>query len=552
MKITNVYIHNFRSIRDARLTLHDYTLIVGANNAGKSNLVDAIRCFYGAKYNADMDETRIAEGDGIDGDSFVEVWYEGTSQKAIEAFGLKLKNIRLRIRYYMKASSSNLSGKYIAVDVEGRQVSKSKPTKSLPEDIFGNVIYIPSISKPSDELRLTGQTAFKNLMGMVFDERFAEGKAYKKFSKAISGFSKEVKMNTRRTSSALAMVEQNIAAAIKGWGVDINLDFKPLSVSELVKSMLDFQLTDVTTKGVTDISRFGSGFQRFLIFQIMKVMGETRENPSRNKVVPRKQRLLLFEEPEAFLHPYQQDQLSRQLRHLSDSGCQVICTSHSPFFVNRKAEDLCGIVRVERTKGESKTYQLSNDDWEDLTSGEKFPEYLNVDEKEQTSYLDSFRYSLWLNGEQASLFFAKHVLLVEGSTEVALLSYLRDNNRLDLPEDTVVVNCLGKYNFHRFIKLLRKLHIDHAIMYDDDSLKSDNKQRAHQAAWNKFVEDNAAGAEPHVKTFPIKGDIEHYLGGTKIDGRGDTKPLLLIQLIKSDKSKNVEDFCRKVGELFQA
>ena len=46
MKLRRLCIHNFRSIIDAEIEVHDYTMIVGANNAGKSNVLAALRAFY--------------------------------------------------------------------------------------------------------------------------------------------------------------------------------------------------------------------------------------------------------------------------------------------------------------------------------------------------------------------------------------------------------------------------------------------------------------------------------------------------------------------------
>ncbi len=46
MKLRRLRIHNFRSIIDADIEMHDYTMIVGANNAGKSNVLVALRAFY--------------------------------------------------------------------------------------------------------------------------------------------------------------------------------------------------------------------------------------------------------------------------------------------------------------------------------------------------------------------------------------------------------------------------------------------------------------------------------------------------------------------------
>lgn len=46
MKAIAIKIHNFRTIADAEVSLLSYSLLVGANNSGKSNFIDAVRVFY--------------------------------------------------------------------------------------------------------------------------------------------------------------------------------------------------------------------------------------------------------------------------------------------------------------------------------------------------------------------------------------------------------------------------------------------------------------------------------------------------------------------------
>lgn len=42
MRIESIHIHNFRSIENECFVVEPYTLLVGANNAGKSAVIDAI------------------------------------------------------------------------------------------------------------------------------------------------------------------------------------------------------------------------------------------------------------------------------------------------------------------------------------------------------------------------------------------------------------------------------------------------------------------------------------------------------------------------------
>ena len=74
MKLRRLHIHNVRSIIDADIEVHDYTMIVGANNAGKSNMLAALRLFYDdIKWSADDVPKAVAPSDD---ESWVELRFE--------------------------------------------------------------------------------------------------------------------------------------------------------------------------------------------------------------------------------------------------------------------------------------------------------------------------------------------------------------------------------------------------------------------------------------------------------------------------------------------
>jgi putative ATP-dependent endonuclease of OLD family len=50
MKITRVIIQNWRSVKDADFAPSDMTVLVGANNAGKSNILSAINFLLGDRW----------------------------------------------------------------------------------------------------------------------------------------------------------------------------------------------------------------------------------------------------------------------------------------------------------------------------------------------------------------------------------------------------------------------------------------------------------------------------------------------------------------------
>ena len=84
MKIKNIVIHNFRSIIDATFAMKDYMLVIGANNSGKSAVVDAIRAFY----EVDKESKFVAERDApkagsVDKDSWIEITYELSEEENV-------------------------------------------------------------------------------------------------------------------------------------------------------------------------------------------------------------------------------------------------------------------------------------------------------------------------------------------------------------------------------------------------------------------------------------------------------------------------------------
>jgi len=73
MKIKKITIHNFRSIKEESFNLENFSLLIGENNSGKSNLINALRAFYendGAKYKDSIDFPKF---DTDDNESWVEM-----------------------------------------------------------------------------------------------------------------------------------------------------------------------------------------------------------------------------------------------------------------------------------------------------------------------------------------------------------------------------------------------------------------------------------------------------------------------------------------------
>lgn len=547
MKLQAVFIKNYRSFQDVSIELQGCSFVVGANNAGKSNFIDAIRCFFGdIPFDPDKDCRKNGKVRNFkDEATAIGVSFSDIPPTSVpdDLRDFISEDSRISIWRNFGSFAESSTGRYEV----SRRYGTDKETKSfrmLPSCFQASIAYVPSMSKPSDELRLTGPSALRSLIGDIFGAAFEKSELCKTINRAIRKLEKREAVTGDATLASLRGLENSVSRGLKAWGASFSLTPKSISGADIMRNLLEVRICDHETSSDSDLSSFGSGFQRNLLFQIIKIGAD--ELPT----VSSKCRLLLFEEPEAFLHPDQQTELARNLKRLSEVGYQVVCTTHSPYFIERMMENLPGIIRLERRDGVTIGYQMSQSEW--IRFGDTnadYPEYLKVSGEKRTPEFDMFRYALWLNGARAPVFFAKRVLLVEGATETALFSQLLDDGKLRLPTGTVVIDCCGKFNFHRFMSLLSRFGIPFAVVYDDDSLKKDVEKREEQKRWNRFVEETAK--KFGVKTMPLKGDIETILGIEKPDSRPDTKPYHLLSEYKQGNCQNVDDLCSNIQRLFE-
>lgn len=225
---------------------------------------------------------------------------------------------------------------------------------------------------------------------------------------------------------------------------------------------------------------------------------------------------ILFEEPEAFLHPPQQELLARNLRGLAKvEGHQVLCSTHSSHFVSKNAEHIPSISHLRREKGCVTVCQIDHKAWDEIVDANQAinkiaPKWSKLkkrlDSDDLKPEMEAVKYFLWLNPDRCGLFFANHVLMVEGPSEQAFINKLLGDGIIKLPNNGVyILDTIGKYNMHRFMNLLSHIGIPHSVLHDDD-----NNQNEH-ADLNQLIQDSKHHElTVTIQTIPDK--LESFLG----------------------------------------
>jgi len=563
MKLTYITIHNFRGIINASMAFHPYALLVGANNSGKSTIIDCIRAFYekdGFKFKKEAD---FPLKGALDEESWVELTFSLTDEEHDSLKDeYKTDEKMLKVRKFFHTTEKLHDGKNAAGSILGYKTDDTLSNesfygaKNVQSGKFGDLIYIPAISKVDEHTKLSGPSALRDLITNIMSDVVEGSDAYKVLADSVTTFADSVRAIETEDKRSLSNFENDLNNLLTPWQTNFNLKFMTPSTAEIIKSMLGWDIRDNDLEKPQGVEYFGSGFQRHFISSLIrlgakyvpqKVSKKTKDfTPSLN--------LVLFEEPEAFLHPTQQEDLARNLVTVSESAdWQIVCSTHSAHFVSRNAKRIPAIIRARRVNGVVSTFQIDEKQWGDIvdanqTINQIAPKYPNLQKAMRADDLkpemESVKYFLWLNPDRAGMLFAQHVLLVEGPSETALINRLLDDGKLKLPPGTYVLDCLGKYNIHRFMNLLSCLGVVHAVLHDDD-----NNAKEHQEL-NQLVEDSK-NKEYTCSVITIPKDLEDYLGVTSA-GPSHRKPQHLLYCYTTNQINNAKltGFCELVQSCF--
>ncbi len=182
MRIIRIKIHNFRSILDEEFFLNDYSILVGENNSGKSNIISAIRIFYGdLKFNKDKDFPKIKNKD-LGEESYVEIEFQLSDDEYVkidtkyqnEEKTLSLRrNLIINKLYAMKADGALHDEEFYGA-------------KSVSEGKLGKLIFIPSVSKADEMLKTTGVSPFRDIVNYVVGDIVEKIPGFEEINRQLS------------------------------------------------------------------------------------------------------------------------------------------------------------------------------------------------------------------------------------------------------------------------------------------------------------------------------------------------------------------------------
>lgn len=567
MKIQNITLNNFRKFLDEeKFSLEDLTVLVGSNNTGKSTIFDAIKIFYKynkAKFKPSEDLPKsIPENKRNDIESWIQIEYILTDDevpKLPEKYQREDNKLVLR-KFLQFPEQKNRQKKVFAVHDSG-EIDDSEffgaPGVSLGKLGKENIVFIPGVSDLKENLKTSGPSPLREMVNSVFTKVAKENQEYNKLTNAFAEFDESIHDSETDDGLSLNTIQTKINEEMSSWNFEFDLNFSAIDPREMVKRLLTHELIDTGIEEDVDMQKMGLGLRRNLIFSLIKVSADLEktyvDNQGEDNFSP-EFGLILFEEPEAFLHPSQERRLNSALHQITGDNQQVIATTHSANFVSKNTEDLPSLVKLRKYPGYSEIYQIERSDVEPLTTlnqglyqmlKEKMEDddtAENISNQIENQYVkptdtpslkekeEAMRYFMWMDGERAKAFFADKVLIVEGASEKTYIDFLIENRWQELIDsDYYVLDAAGKPNIPSYMNLFGELGIDHQVIMDKDKAN-----QVHQII-NKYVEDCKNDFTCEVKY--IEDNFEDLLD---IEAPGNQRKKAINVMVQHHKG-NIDD-----------
>lgn len=516
MRPQRVAVHNVRGAVDVEIHLRDFTALIGPNNAGKTTLLDAVRLFYGA-LDWDGDRDRPWD-DAADGESWVEIDYAVGADEAKEIFQAPEEAQVLRIRRCLTDGAGGKAGAYYLLPPGG---GDPQPTGWATAAKLGQCVYVPALTRMSEQTSASGPSSpLRDVMLLAFSDRFTDG-ALLIARKGLSALEEALQQGP------ITALESDLDDALSPWGLSVKVNVGELTNELILRHLIELHVQQGGTRRPLETQ--GSGVQRALVAALIQAAAKIRaggEKDERNAF-----RWILFEEPEAFLHPAQVTRLAHDLRELVRSGnTAVTITTHDPTMLAAAEASPEGIVRVQRPVRQitavsptparvdaaladihvRSTYAVGS------RSCFKRPRLTAADEERQRVLYD-------LDARRASAFFADRVVVVEGPSDLLFFDWLARQGRLTgLGANVGVLDAFGKFELHRASATLSLFGIPHVVLWDEDAAmpNSDaNRLRQRRCQDDAALAALAACAHDAGSAFTgavrLTGTIEHWLGITE-------------------------------------
>lgn len=347
IRILNIKIANYRSFKNEENTLKNLNVlnvIVGKNNVGKTNVLRALYLFFNpSTYNPIGDRNMIKQITG-----------GATKEPKIQITFEDDEITRGQTHKYSISCDLNKVDNYYKLDTNIEDIKNKFSNSSKIEKYLENKFKCVYLSTTDEDITSQSQKLVDDMILQYFKKQST------KVKNTIEEFEAQYKTLIETFKDNIHDIERDLSGQFEILN-EIDLDIKPKleivtkkKITEFLLENIELQLDDSYAQ---DLSNKGAGIQRASLILLSLFL--------LNEIFSRQNKIVLLDEPEAFLYPLLVRKIKTILEERAkfDNNFQIFITSHSRDFLKEINNESYRFINIEQ-KREEVTYARSKNDFD--------------------------------------------------------------------------------------------------------------------------------------------------------------------------------------------
>lgn len=492
--VKNLKIKNFRSCIETNVYINPYTALVGYNNAGKSNIILALKFLLepSSTKNFPIETNCYEKSKSIEvecelhniDDEYLSLIDEIHANK-VKPF---IKDGVLKVKKTSFLDDKNKQ-KFQVQLFDGITWEKNPAgIENSIIELFPSIIHISAMSDSvEDSTKAKTTTSIGKLLALISEEIMMEYQST--FESSLSSLRDLIEFDGSARIPALSDIDTGINTILNQIFPDISvkLHFPTPNISDILKDgTLKIFENEITSR---ELNNFGHGTQRSIQMALIRYLAQVKKGST----TKRKTTVICIDEPELYLHPSAIHLIKESLLTLSKNGYQILFSTHSPSLLS--ATNAMDAIQIYKNSAGTQ-------------ARETITHLLNSYEYTHASQLqDIFK----LNNS-SQIFFSEKILLVEGKTETRIISltYEKIKNKNFHFSKIAIVPVDSKTSLVKMSKVLNSLGFPSKILTDLDYIGCCKKDGLVNSSNEHLFESFRLSVERIHQEKKIDLDPNHY------------------------------------------
>lgn len=438
MKISRVIIRNWRSVKDADFEPADMTVLVGANNAGKTNILSAINFLMGDRW---PQPANLLDSDYYLSDRRREIFIQ----------------LDLDDAPYSRLDFDTSRDRYVfqAYDRRGQAVRSGFDNEERGRLAFA---YVDAGRNFDRQFGVSRWTLLGQAVRILHNDLLQSGNDRLPQLRELLDQAHGL-LKTDLYAAFESAMRDAFAEQLRTSRYDVQFQFRTVDETNLYRSLYPTLIERGVAKSPGEA---GSGVRNLLVLALFHAFAHTFKGGA----------IVGIEEPELFLHPHAQRSLMGQFESLVAEGNQLFISTHSATFLDiTRPERIVVVECCEDDEDEVCTQVRTTTAAALLAERQRLHPSKTITETSMRAFLRNVR-----TAEMAEPYFARLVIVAEGPSEREALPLLCAHLGLKFDDEGIsIVAAGGKTVIDTLVQVYRAHEIPTYVIFDNDAARPQDR-----------------------------------------------------------------------------